>query len=113
MKPEGVIVHQGQTALKLAEKLSKYGIKIIGTSFDALIWPKIEVVFRIFNGVKHSFPQFELQKRLMKLLHCRYVRLSIIDSSFVCVGWSGNENRDQQTRTGRTCNQFIENDSRK
>jgi carbamoyl-phosphate synthase large subunit len=26
----------GQTALKLAEKLSKYGIKIIGTSFDAL-----------------------------------------------------------------------------
>jgi carbamoyl-phosphate synthase large subunit len=27
----------GQTALKLAEKLSKYGIKIIGTSFDAWI----------------------------------------------------------------------------
>jgi carbamoyl-phosphate synthase large subunit len=26
----------GQTALKLAEKLSKYGNKIIGTSFDAL-----------------------------------------------------------------------------
>ncbi len=26
----------GQTALKLAEKLHKYGIKIIGTSFDAL-----------------------------------------------------------------------------
>ncbi|OWP77850.1 carbamoyl-phosphate synthase large subunit [Flavobacterium oreochromis] len=36
-KPEGVIVQLGgQTALKLAEKLSKYGIKIIGTSFDAL-----------------------------------------------------------------------------
>lgn len=26
----------GQTALKLAEKLHKYGIKIIGTSFEAL-----------------------------------------------------------------------------
>ncbi len=36
-KPEGVIVQLGgQTALKLAEKLHKYGIKIIGTSFDAL-----------------------------------------------------------------------------
>lgn len=36
-KPEGVIVQLGgQTALKLAEKLDKYGIKIIGTSFDAL-----------------------------------------------------------------------------
>ena len=34
-KPEGVIVQLGgQTALKLAEKLYKKGIKIIGTSFD-------------------------------------------------------------------------------
>ena len=36
-KPEGVIVQLGgQTALKLAEKLERYGIKIIGTSFQAL-----------------------------------------------------------------------------
>lgn len=36
-KPEGVIVQLGgQTALKLAEKLEKYGIPIIGTSFEAL-----------------------------------------------------------------------------
>ncbi len=36
-KPEGVIVQLGgQTALKLAEKLSKYGIKIIGTSYESL-----------------------------------------------------------------------------
>jgi len=35
--PVGVIVQLGgQTALKLAEKLSKYGIKIIGTSYEAL-----------------------------------------------------------------------------
>lgn len=35
--PEGVIVQLGgQTALKLAEKLDKYGVKIIGTSFEAL-----------------------------------------------------------------------------
>ena len=36
-KPEGVIVQLGgQTALKLAEKLEAHGVKIIGTSFEAL-----------------------------------------------------------------------------
>ncbi|WP_010523360.1 carbamoyl-phosphate synthase large subunit [Aquimarina agarivorans] len=36
-KPEGVIVQLGgQTALKLAEKLERYGVKVLGTSFDAL-----------------------------------------------------------------------------
>ncbi|MFN5912509.1 MAG: carbamoyl-phosphate synthase large subunit [Bacteroidota bacterium] len=36
-KPEGVIVQLGgQTALKLAEKLDRYGVKILGTSFEAL-----------------------------------------------------------------------------
>ena len=36
-KPIGVIVQLGgQTALKLSEKLHNYGIKILGTSFDAL-----------------------------------------------------------------------------
>jgi carbamoyl-phosphate synthase large subunit len=36
-QPEGVIVQLGgQTALKLAEKLDRYGIKIIGTSFQSL-----------------------------------------------------------------------------
>ena len=36
-KPEGVIVQLGgQTALKLSEKLDRYGIKIIGTTFKSL-----------------------------------------------------------------------------
>ncbi len=36
-KPKGVIVQLGgQTALKLAEKLERFGIPILGTSFDAL-----------------------------------------------------------------------------
>lgn len=36
-KPEGVIVQLGgQTALKLAEKLERHGVKIIGTDFDAV-----------------------------------------------------------------------------
>jgi carbamoyl-phosphate synthase large subunit len=36
-KPEGVIVQLGgQTALKLAEKLDRFGIKIMGTSYESL-----------------------------------------------------------------------------
>ncbi|MCZ6520237.1 MAG: carbamoyl-phosphate synthase large subunit, partial [Bacteroidetes bacterium] len=36
-KPEGVIVQLGgQTALKLAEKLNRFGIKILGTDFESL-----------------------------------------------------------------------------
>jgi carbamoyl-phosphate synthase large subunit len=36
-KPEGVIVQLGgQTALKLAEKLHKHGIRILGSSFDSI-----------------------------------------------------------------------------
>ena len=36
-KPEGVIVQLGgQTALKLAEKLDRYGIKVLGTTFQSL-----------------------------------------------------------------------------
>jgi carbamoyl-phosphate synthase large subunit len=36
-KPEGVIVQLGgQTALKLAEKLDRYGIKILGTNYKSL-----------------------------------------------------------------------------
>lgn len=36
-KPEGVIVQLGgQTALKLASKLDRFGVKIIGTSYEAL-----------------------------------------------------------------------------
>ncbi len=36
-KPEGVIVQLGgQTALKLAEKLDRYGVKILGTTYQSL-----------------------------------------------------------------------------
>lgn len=36
-KPKGVIVQLGgQTALKLAEKLHRYGIKVLGTSYESL-----------------------------------------------------------------------------
>ncbi len=58
--PEGVIVQLGgQTALKLAEKLSKYGIKILGTSFDALDLAEDRGRFsELLTDLKIPFPQF-------------------------------------------------------
>ena len=59
-KPEGVIVQLGgQTALKLAEKLAKYGIKILGTSFDALDLAEDRGRFsELLTELKIPFPQF-------------------------------------------------------
>jgi len=59
-KPEGVIVQLGgQTALKLAEKLEKYGIKIIGTSFSALDIAEDRGLFsELLKSLKIPFPDF-------------------------------------------------------
>jgi carbamoyl-phosphate synthase large subunit len=59
-KPEGVIVQLGgQTALKIAEKLAKYGVKIIGTSFDALDLAEDRGRFsELLSELKIPFPQF-------------------------------------------------------
>ncbi|WP_338407879.1 carbamoyl-phosphate synthase large subunit [uncultured Flavobacterium sp.] len=59
-KPEGVIVQLGgQTALKIAEKLAKHGIKIIGTSFDALDLAEDRGRFsELLTDLKIPFPQF-------------------------------------------------------
>ena len=59
-KPEGVIVQLGgQTALKLAEKLSKYDIKILGTSFDALDLAEDRGRFsELLKELKIPFPKF-------------------------------------------------------
>ena len=59
-KPEGVIVQLGgQTALKLAEKLSRYGIKIIGTSFEALDLAEDRGSFSsLLRNCNIPFPEF-------------------------------------------------------
>ena len=69
--PEGVIVQLGgQTALKLAQKLEKYNIKIMGSSFNSLDLAEDrgrfsatlkKLVFHILNSV--------LLLQLMKLLN--------------------------------------------
>ena len=59
-KPEGVIVQLGgQTALKLSEKLESYGIKIIGTSFEALDLAEDRGRFsELLTDLKIPFPEF-------------------------------------------------------
>ncbi|PCH93415.1 MAG: carbamoyl phosphate synthase large subunit [Bacteroidetes bacterium] len=59
-KPVGVIVQLGgQTALKLAEKLSKYGIKIIGTSYEALDMAEDRGAFSdLLKKMKIPYPNY-------------------------------------------------------
>lgn len=59
-KPEGVIVQLGgQTALKLAEKLERYGVKIIGTSFKALDLAEDRGSFStILKELEIPYPEF-------------------------------------------------------
>ena len=59
-QPEGVIVQLGgQTALKLAEKLNKYGIKIIGTSYESLDLAEDRGRFStLLRDLKIPYPKF-------------------------------------------------------
>ena len=61
-KPEGVIVQLGgQTALKLAEKLEKWGIKIMGTSFKSLDLAEDRGSFsNILKAHNIPYPEFDV-----------------------------------------------------
>jgi carbamoyl-phosphate synthase large subunit len=75
-KPEGVIVQLGgQTALKLAEKLERYGIPIMGTSYQALdiaedrgrfstLLKDLEVPYPKFGAVTSAQQAIELSREL-------------------------------------------------
>lgn len=75
-QPEGVIVQLGgQTALKMAEKLTRYGIKIIGTSWEALdlaedrghfseMLRKLDIPYPKFGTVRESEAAIELSREL-------------------------------------------------
>ncbi|MDE0599902.1 MAG: carbamoyl-phosphate synthase large subunit, partial [Dokdonia donghaensis] len=60
-KPEGVIVQLGgQTALKLAEKLDRYGIKILGTSYQALDLAEDRGSFStLLKNLDIPYPEFD------------------------------------------------------
>jgi carbamoyl-phosphate synthase large subunit len=59
-KPEGVIVQLGgQTALKLAEKLERYGVKILGTSYQSLDLAEDRGSFsNILKDINIPYPEF-------------------------------------------------------
>ena len=61
-KPRGVIVQLGgQTALKLAEKLSRYGIEVIGTSYEALDLAEDRGRFsNLLKQINIPYPQFDV-----------------------------------------------------
>ena len=75
-KPEGVIVQLGgQTALKMAEKLTRYGIKIIGTSWEALdlaedrglfsgMLQKLDIPYPKFGTVREAEAAIDLSREL-------------------------------------------------
>ncbi|CAN5247245.1 carbamoyl-phosphate synthase large subunit [soil metagenome] len=75
-QPEGVIVQLGgQTALKMAEKLTRYGIKIIGTSWEALdlaedrghfseMLKTLDIPYPKFGTVRESEAALELSREL-------------------------------------------------
>jgi carbamoyl-phosphate synthase large subunit len=60
-QPEGVIVQLGgQTALKLAEKLDRYGIKILGTTYQALDLAEDRGSFStLLKKLDIPYPQFD------------------------------------------------------
>jgi carbamoyl-phosphate synthase large subunit len=75
-QPEGVIVQLGgQTALKLAEKLDRYGIKIIGTPYQALdlaedrerfssLLRDLNIPYPEFGAVRNAEDAVELSKKI-------------------------------------------------
>jgi carbamoyl-phosphate synthase large subunit len=75
-KPVGVIVQLGgQTALKLAEKLDKYGIQIIGTSYKSLdlaedrgsfsnLLRELNIPYPKFGVIEDAYQAVELSKDL-------------------------------------------------
>lgn len=75
-KPVGVIVQLGgQTALKLAEKLERYGIKIIGTDFQSLdlaedrgrfssLLKDINIPYPEFGVIENADEAVEISKKL-------------------------------------------------
>ncbi len=69
-KPEGVIVQLGgQTALKLAEKLERYGIKIIGTSYKALDLAEDRGSFsKILKDNNIPYPEFGVAETVAEAL---------------------------------------------
>jgi carbamoyl-phosphate synthase large subunit len=73
-KPEGVIVQLGgQTALKLAEKLDRYGIKIMGTTYQALDLAEDRGSFsKLLQEKDIPYPEFDVAETADEALAVAY-----------------------------------------
>src|SRR5688500_9155462 len=91
-KPEGVIVQLGgQTALKLAEKLEKYGIKIIGTSYDSLDLAEDRGRFsNLLKDLSIPYPEFGVARNADEALEvCKQIGFPLlVRPSYVLGGQS-------------------------
>ncbi|MCB0756316.1 MAG: carbamoyl-phosphate synthase large subunit, partial [Flavobacteriales bacterium] len=91
-KPEGVIVQLGgQTALKLAEKLERHGIKIIGTDFKSLDLAEDRGRFSTLLAEKNiPYPKFGVAEDADKALElCRELGFPLlVRPSYVLGGQS-------------------------
>jgi carbamoylphosphate synthase large subunit len=92
-KPEGVIVQLGgQTALKLAEKLERYGIKIIGTDFKSLDLAEDRGSFsNLLKANNIPYPKFGVIEDAEEAIVLSKIRISFACSSIVCIGWTKHE----------------------
>ena len=96
-KPEGVIVQLGgQTALKLAEKLERYGIKIIGTTYKSLDLAEDRGLFStLLKDNNIPYPEFDTATTAEEaLVVAREARLSNISKTLLCFRWTRNEDCD-------------------
>jgi carbamoyl-phosphate synthase large subunit len=91
-KPEGVIVQLGgQTALKLAEKLDKYGIRIIGTSYDSLDLAEDRGRFsNLLKELNIPYPEFGVARNADEALEvCKQIGFPLlVRPSYVLGGQS-------------------------
>jgi carbamoyl-phosphate synthase large subunit len=91
-KPVGVIVQLGgQTALKLAEKLHKYGIRIIGTSYDSLDLAEDRGRFsNLLKDLNIPYPEFGVARNADEALEvCKQIGFPLlVRPSYVLGGQS-------------------------
>ena len=106
-KPEGVIVQLGgQTALKLAEKLNRYNIKIMGTSFHALDLAEDRGRFSdLLKELGIPYPKYGTIEDADEALElCKEIGFPLLVRPS---GWSEHEDRDQRAGAGRTRGEFA------
>ena len=91
-KPEGVIVQLGgQTALKLAEKLERYGIRIFGTSYQALDLAEDRGAFStLLKDNNIPYPKFDVAETADEALEvCKEIGFPLLVRPSYVLGGQG------------------------